>query len=277
MSSILRAKERFDGEIDRLVQTNDKFRSALVGSMGALTAFIATDLLDPKYGDLGTVVGNMTMTDILPGVIAGVAAYAAHQAWPFLEGKTAGNVLGDAGKATSRLFDKFAESAKSVMNSLGSVGDMLGISADAKALKKDAEFVKSILRVDNMSDVKSISNSVYGKDSAHVAIHNAMRLREGIDIAVKDKLRSGDKTPLSYNDIETGVLKYMDKHKMLGVSVEEMKGQDDHVKNAILLVANANPENLSLSSSGDFGKIEKSWSLNLLTERDKNKDSPSLG
>lgn len=277
MSSILRAKERFDGEIDRIVKANDKFTSALVGSMGAFSALIATDLMDPKYGELGTVVGNMTLTDIMPGVIAGVAAYAAHQAWPYLEGKTAGNLLGQVGQTTEKLFDKFTESAKSVMNSLGSVGDMLGLSAHARELKKDSDFVKSILRVDSMSEVKSIAKNVYGKDNANAAIHNAIRLREGIDIAVKDKLKSGDRTPLSYNDIETGVLKYMDKHKMLGVSVEEMKGHDDHVKNAILLVANANPENLSLSASGDFGKIEKSWSLNLLTERDKNKDAPSLG
>lgn len=288
MNSILQAKADFDSAIDHyaederdrpLVQGKDKFTSTLIGGMGTFSALIVADLFNPKYGDLGTVVGNMTLTDILPGVIAGVAAYAAHQAWPFLEQnrKLTGSVLGDQfGDSISGAFKGFGQAAKSVVNTLGSVGDVLGLSSHARALKKDADFVKSVLRVDSMSEVKSISRNVYGKDDSYAAIHNAQRLREGIDIAVKDKLKSGDKTPLSYNDIEVGVLKYMDKHKMLGASVESMKGQDDHVKNAILLIANANPENLKLSASGNFGKIADSWALNVLVDRDKNKGGPTL-
>ena len=201
-------------------------------------------------------------------VVAGSIAYIASQAAPFRT-EIAGKLKGMAGSVSS-IGSGFGKALSGLGSSLGKLGDTLGLSSEARALKAEAKYIKGVLGVQSMGDVKRIAKATYGKNNANPVIHDAYWLRTGIDTAVKDKLASGDKTPLSYNDIEMGVLKNMEKANVLGLSAVETKGKLNTIENVILMVGSASKSNLDLQT-GDFSKIKDNFELKMLKERDVQK------
>lgn len=208
-------------------------------------------------------------------VVAGSIAYIASQAAPF-RNEIVGKLKGMSGGIAS-IGSGFGKALSGLGSSLGKLGDTLGLSSEARALKAEANYIKGVLGVQSMGDVKRIARATYGKHDANPVIHDAYWLRTGIDTAVKDKLANGDKTPLSYNDIEMGVLKNKDKANILAQSPDKSRGKDHTIENVLLMVGSASKSNFDLAT-GDFSKIKDNFELKMLKERDVKKggSEPSL-
>ncbi|AXH59742.1 hypothetical protein [Pseudomonas amygdali] len=201
-------------------------------------------------------------------IVAGTIAYIAHQAAPF-RAEIADKLQGMA-QSVPRIGAGFGKALSGLGSALGKLGDTLGLSSEARALKAEANYIKGILGVQSMGDVKRIARSTYGKHNANPVIHDAYWLRTGINTAVKDKLASGDKSPLSYNDIEMGILKNMDKANVLARSPEETRGHLQTIENVVLMIGNASQSNMDLKT-GDFSKIKDNHEIKMLRDRDVKK------
>ncbi|MDT8925232.1 hypothetical protein RBE51_20780 [Pseudomonas taiwanensis] len=223
----------------------------------------------------GADVSSMANALFTGPVVAGTIAYIAHQAAPFRQDIV--EKLTHMASGIPNIGAGFGRAISGLGASLRNLGDTLGLSSEARALKGEAQFIKSVLGVQNMGQVERIAKATYGKDNANPVIHDAQWLRLGIDTAVKDKLAAGDTSTLSYSDIEAGVLKCMDKAKVLAKSPQEMLGHTNIIENVLLMVGSANPSNLGLKS-GDFSKIKDHPVLKTLKSRDADKggSEPSL-
>ena len=223
----------------------------------------------------GADVPTMANAIFTGPIVAGSIAYIAHQAAPFRT-EIADKLQGMA-QSVPRIGAGFGKALSGLGSALGKLGDTLGISSEARALKAEANYIKGVLGVQSMGDVKRVARSTYGKHDANPVIHDAYWLRTGINTAVKDKLASGDKSPLSYNDIENGILKNMEKANVLGRSPEDTRGQLKTIENVVLMIGNASQSNMDLKT-GDFSKIKDNHEIKMLKDRDVQKggSEPSL-
>lgn len=102
-------------------------------------------------------------------------------------------------------------------------------------------------------------------------VHDAMWLRQGVDQAVKDKLAKGDHTSISYNDIQTGILKRMEKANVLGASIEESRDSVNVIENLRLMLKHPDRSNFDLPK-GDFSKLKDDYAINKLINRNNEKE-----
>lgn len=288
MSNILAAQSAFQNEISdyanlqkksaQMHRRSDygKAESRAWGALATMTALagVITHAYLTQHLQ-GADTAEMFNTVISGPVAVGAIAYIAHQAAPFRE--EISQKLKGMANAVPAIGAGFGNALSGFAKSVGRLGDTLGLSSEARALKAEANHIKGILGVQSMGDVKRIAKNVYGKHNANPVIHDAYWLRTGIDTAVKDKLANGDKTPLSYSDIEMGILKNMEKANVLALSAKESRGQINVMENVVLMVGNANRSNMELKT-GDFSKIKDDHSLKMLKERDAQKanSDPSL-
>lgn len=284
MSTVLTAQQSFNAELAsyaaqqkksaQMHRRSDygKAESRVVASIGMLAGLAGSVTYAYLSQNLqGADPSLVTATLAGPTALMGVLAYAAHQAAPYRQ--TLSEKLSMAANLKG-IGSGFAKAYAGFTQSVAKLGDNLGLSQHARELKSEAKYLKGILGVEQMGQVKQIARNTYGKQAAHTVINDAQWLRAGIDAAVKAKLADNDRSPLSYDDIESGILKSMEKAQMLGRTAQESRGKLNVMERVVLMVGNANPSNLDLPK-GDFSKIEGNHTLDMLKARNKTSDTES--
>ena len=282
MSTIQAAAAKFDTSINQYAEEKRKSaqvyrrsdygraESRAIGAIGMGVTLVSSIAIALNSGALMQATpGDVANAFMVAPVVAGFLTYAASQAAPFRQEigeklKGMSGIVPAIGSGICKAFAGFGQA-------LSSLGDKLNMSDNARALRNDAKYIKQLMGVDSMKAVKGTADWVYGSNRAQSVVHKATWLREGIDQAVKDKLSGGDKTPLSYNDIETGILKRMDKANVLGQSVEESRGKINVMESVRLMLGNPSSGNMDLPK-GDFSSLKDDRVLNKLHARDKFKD-----
>lgn len=280
MSSILQASAAFDESINNyanLEQESLKTHRRSDFGRSESRAFGALAMLGTLTASVAFAVnngGDVTNAFLVAPVVAGVVTYVAHQAAPYRQEitdsiKSMASSIPNIGSGISGAFSRFGQAIKSL-------GDGLGLTDGARAVKADAKYLKSIMRVDSLSSVRSLANTIYGKQDGNYVVNEAKWLRDGIDQAVKDKLAAKDYTSISYSDIQTGILKQLEKNNMLRAGIEDSRGSVDVIENVALLLRNPSRSNFELPK-GDFSKIADDYAINKLHHRDASKGIDNFG